>query len=344
MKATAEVSIVIPTRDRWARLRTTLSGAIGQREVEHEVIVVDDGSGDWTRDRLAELAHPRIRVVRNERSTGVAGARNRGLAESAGDWIAFLDDDDLWSPRKLRSQLDVAVRTGAEFAYSDVLYLDERGSIIQFEGAPDPADLQVLLFERNAIPATGSNLIAKASALRQLGGLDEQLLHLADWDLGLRLATRFLGAACNEPLVGYVRHPENMVLESDHDPFQELEYMIRKHGQESLGDSVDLVAFTGWMARAHLREARRIPAARIRLRGGAKYRDLGSVLRGLDALLDPWATKRSRRPAPIEANAEASWLDAYRHAFSTGERRRSRFSLTGLLGGGSRSVGRRESS
>src|SRR5436190_21061432 len=93
-----EVSVVIPTRDRWDLLRTTLGGALGQRRVSHEVIVVDDGSADETPTRLAEVSDPRLRTVRLGRSMGAAAARNRGLAEARGDWVAFLDDDDVWAP------------------------------------------------------------------------------------------------------------------------------------------------------------------------------------------------------------------------------------------------------
>ena len=191
-----EVSVVISTRGRWDLLRTTLGGALGQQEVEHEVIVVDDGSRDETAARLADLADPRLRVVRHQRSMGPAAARNRGLAEARGEWVAFLDDDDLWSPAKLRAQIDVATIKGAAFVYAGVLELNEQGSVIEVEPAPDPIELPEKLLVRNAIPATCSNLVVRAQVLRQLGGFDERFFHLADWDLGLRLAQGYSGAAC----------------------------------------------------------------------------------------------------------------------------------------------------
>ncbi len=220
---TPEVSVVIPTHGRWDLLRTTLGGALGQREVEHEVIVVDDGSRDETQERLAELADPRLRVVRHQSSAGPAAARNRGLAEARGEWVAFLDDDDLWSPAKLRAQIDVATREGADFVYAGVIELNEQGSVIEVEPAPHPDELRDQILVKNAIPAASSNVVVRRDAMRRLGGFDESSFHLADWDLGLRLVEACNGAACPEFLVGYVKHSRNMLSLRDHDREDELD-------------------------------------------------------------------------------------------------------------------------
>ena len=102
------VSVVIPTRDRSHIVVDTVRSTLCQRHVELEVIVVDDGSRDATAEALEALGDPRVTVLRNASSCGVAGARNRGIERAAHPWIAFLDDDDRWSPDKLRVQLDRA--------------------------------------------------------------------------------------------------------------------------------------------------------------------------------------------------------------------------------------------
>jgi glycosyltransferase involved in cell wall biosynthesis len=109
-----EVSVVIPTRNRWPMLSThALPSALAQEDVDLEIVVVDDASGDGTAARVAELGDPRVRVVRNETNRRLPASRNVGAEEARGTWLAFLDDDDLWSPRKLRAQLDVAQASGA---------------------------------------------------------------------------------------------------------------------------------------------------------------------------------------------------------------------------------------
>ncbi|MFL5884580.1 MAG: glycosyltransferase family 2 protein, partial [Thermoleophilaceae bacterium] len=97
------VSVVIPTHNRWPQMRGTLDGALGQTGVEHEVIVVDDCSSDGTAEGLAGIENDRLRFLRHEQNRGVAAARNTGIEAARHEWLAFLDDDDLWAPNKLRT-------------------------------------------------------------------------------------------------------------------------------------------------------------------------------------------------------------------------------------------------
>src|SRR5213079_1378023 len=122
-----DVSVIIPTRDRWELLSSlSLPSARGQQDLDLEVLVVDDGSTDGTENRLRAIGDPRLVVLRSKTSAGVAGARNRGIAVARGEWLAFLDDDDIWSPRKLRSQLDAAASREASFAYAGAVWVDSR--------------------------------------------------------------------------------------------------------------------------------------------------------------------------------------------------------------------------
>ena len=101
----APVGVVIPTRDRRDLLAATLDSVLAQRDVQVEVVVVDDGSRDGTADWLRSLDDPRVRVLRNETAIGTGAARNRGLHEVTADLVAFVDDDDLWAPDKLARQV-----------------------------------------------------------------------------------------------------------------------------------------------------------------------------------------------------------------------------------------------
>ena len=108
-----DVSVVVPTRNRSALLALTLHSVFRQQDVDLEVIVVDDASADDTAAVLRTIADPRLRLIRHETSQGVSAARNRGAAQARGEWIAFLDDDDLWAPAKLALQLRAARASGA---------------------------------------------------------------------------------------------------------------------------------------------------------------------------------------------------------------------------------------
>src|SRR3954470_18108452 len=100
----------MPTRDRWVLATLAIECVLAQEGVELELIVVDDGSAG---EALRPVEDPRVRVLRSERSQGVARARHRGLRAAAPPWVAFLDDDDLWSPEHLRLTLAAAAAEGA---------------------------------------------------------------------------------------------------------------------------------------------------------------------------------------------------------------------------------------
>ena len=316
-----DVSVVIPTRTRWRLLSTgALPSALAQEDVDHEVIVVDDGSADDTAERLAEVDDARLRVVRHTRSLGLSRARNAGIEAARGEWISFLDDDDLWAPRKLRIQLDAAHEAGASFAYGASAVLDEHGTLLAEPWPPAPATLASSLRERYTIPAGCSNVLMRTDLTRRLGGFDVELFHLQDWDLWIRLAREATGVAIADILVAYVLHPGNSFLgDATHDIVDDLDYLVAKHGSgEPDGLTIDTLGFTRWVG-FRLREAgstRR--AARTYLRAAARSRAPTDVLRAAYSLVDGrpvrWAL---RRPAstgePLPGTGERpAWLDLYR--------------------------------
>ena len=124
------VSVVVPTHDRRRLLVQTLGSILGQREVDLEVLVVDDGSRDGTAEVVAGLGDARVRLLRHDTPQGVAAARNRGIAEATGTWLAFCDDDDLWAPDKLARQLQAAHQTGRGWVYTGEVRIDLRQRIV----------------------------------------------------------------------------------------------------------------------------------------------------------------------------------------------------------------------
>jgi len=327
-KHAPKVSVVIPTRNRWPLLsRAALRSALTQEEIELEVIVVDDGSTDETPQRLAAagVADPRLRVVRHAASRGVAAARNAGIAAARGEWVAFLDDDDFWSPRKLRQQTDVAAAAGAEFVYAGVVSVDELGAAQYEFSLPDPAVLPLRILAASVLPAGCSNVVARTEVVRSIGGFDERLFQLSDWDLWIRLAWSCKAAACTDVLVGYLEHSENMLLSDSRDVTRELAYLDQKHAALRIAHGVDLdrVTFSHWVAWGHLRRSRRLSAARVFFGSGIANRRRSDIALAAAFLLRavlPVAGARSAlhaltgsRPRRGSAPArEPAWLRLYR--------------------------------
>jgi glycosyltransferase involved in cell wall biosynthesis len=207
------VSVIIPTRNRRELLLRTLRSALRQDVGALEVIVVDNGSEDGTGEALRRVGDQRLRVVRHE-PPGVAGARNRGLEAARGRWVAFLDDDDLWSPRKLGCQL-AAIRAfpGARWSAVGVVTITNSWEVRRVRQPPSSAQVRRLLLASNAIPGGGSGVLADTRLVRQVGCFDPLLGMLADWDLWIRLALAADMAPVAEPLMLTVRHDHNMSLD-----------------------------------------------------------------------------------------------------------------------------------
>jgi glycosyltransferase involved in cell wall biosynthesis len=245
------VTVVIPTHDRRRLLLRALDSVVRQRDVRPEIVVVDDGSTDGTADAVRDLRLPRLRLVRHAESRGVSGARNAGLAQVHTPWVAFLDDDDLWAPDKLRRQLrSLEDRPDARWSCVCALHVD--GDLRVGRVSPPPASGRVgdQLLRGPAVPGGGSGVLVDSAFAREVGGFDEELSILADWDFYLRLGLGSPVAAVDEPLLAYYVHSDSMY----HDPeglVRELSRMRRKYG-----GSDDAVPFAPDLAHWYVRVAR----------------------------------------------------------------------------------------
>jgi glycosyltransferase involved in cell wall biosynthesis len=224
-----------------------------QQGVDIEVLVVDDASDKETEVPavVAEVADPRARAIRLSSRSGASVARNLGIELARGTWLAFLDDDDLWSPDKLRVQLARAEAADAGFVYGSAVYIDADDHVIHHAAAPDPADLASQLLSHNPVPGGGSNAIALASVVREQGGFDTKLLALQDWDCWIRLARSTRVAACPEIVVAYRIHALTMSATREIDKLEALSYLEEKYGstQASEQAAFDRRRFRDWVGR-----------------------------------------------------------------------------------------------
>jgi glycosyltransferase involved in cell wall biosynthesis len=302
-----EASVIIPTRDRPEFLASAVETARRQDGVAVEVLVVDDGS----REPVASRAG--VRVIRNELPQGVARARNQGIAAATREWIAFLDDDDLWSPHKLATQLAAAALEGASWMYSAAVIVDEHRSALRSATTPpEPERLRAGLLARNVVPAGASSVVARSELLRSVGGFDERLAQLADWELWIRLAAVARPAVCPDVLVAYMQHQGNMHLQSS-SIMEELEYVAAKHRalSEAAGIEFDRVGLRRWIAWGHRRAGDRRRAATVYLRCALAHRSPGDAARALATLLGERAMRGPSSPDGV-AFRSPDWLE--RHA------------------------------
>ena len=181
---TPRVSVVVPTRDRLAKLQRALSGVDGQRFRDFEIIVVDDSSVDATVLWL-RAQYPGARVLTMERPGGAARARNRGLELARGELIAFLDDDDVWQPEYLEAQVEhVDAHPTAALSYTDHVETDASGRSSRPDTRPlfaYPSPFVRLLAE--SFIHTMSVVVCRREAFDRFGRFDESLniVHDLDW-------------------------------------------------------------------------------------------------------------------------------------------------------------------
>jgi glycosyltransferase involved in cell wall biosynthesis len=284
-----EVTAVVPTRNRAVLLRQTLHSVIAQRGVGLEVVVVDDGSADGTGEVVAGLRDDRVRLVRHQRPQGVSAARNRGIAEARGSWVAFLDDDDLWAPDKLASQLAAARRERRAWAVTGAVSVDDRLGVLTGEPPLPPERIAAELPRYNCVPAGASNVVVHADLLVAAGGFDPGLRHMADWDLWIRLGRSGPPATVSRPLLAYRLHGTNATMDTAFDPREplaELDAIIDRYGIPA-----DRLAVDRWIAWTCLRAGRRGAALRAYLRA-ARGGDPKSLLRATIGLLHPAVGRR----------------------------------------------------
>ncbi|MBB4661655.1 glycosyltransferase [Conexibacter arvalis] len=307
MNTSPAVTVVMPTIGRWPLVRRTLEGALAQRDVELEVVVVDDGDEEppeWLTGR------PAVRHLRGGRR-GVAAARNLGVEQAAGEWVAFLDDDDLWAPWKLAEQLRAATAAQAGWCYAEAVHVDPE--LRPFAAIPTPSadDIAARMFAYQAVPAGCSNVLARREEILAIGGFDEQFHQLVDWDIWLRLAARRRAVVVERVAVAYVEHPGSMLLTHRESIFKEWALLRRKNRAlaHAAGCRFDDRMFGFWVANRFEKAGERRAAAQASLYAGARYLDPALLRNGL-ALL---AGRRAPAAEPTAAAAPPApdWLVDY---------------------------------
>jgi len=182
------VSIIMPAYNASAFIHSSINSVLEQSYLNWELIVVDDGSIDDTSLLVEEIEDHRIRLIRKV-NEGVAAARNTGLKIARGEYIGFLDSDDLWLPEKLSEQV-AFMESNPEYVFTYTNYssfIDSNEEIPNKQLEPfiiEDTKNRLLVF--NFIATL--TVIARSSSVRSVGGFDESLFGPEDWDLWLKLS------------------------------------------------------------------------------------------------------------------------------------------------------------
>ena len=200
------ISVVIPTYNYAHYLPEAIDSVLRQTYPPLEITVVDDGSTDATPDVLAAYGD-RIRVIR-QKNQGVAAARNAGLSAARGEYVAFLDSDDIWHPRKLELQIARFADPALGLVHCGVETFDEKGRAVGvfLDGMEGWVATEILRLDREVVAGPGSCIMVPKRVLEEIGGFDARLPPSDDWDVCYRIATRYPIGYVAVVLVRYRQH------------------------------------------------------------------------------------------------------------------------------------------
>lgn len=207
------VSVVLPTFNQLEYVKVAVTSVLEQTLADWEMVIADDGSAESTREYLRSLDDPRIRTLWLPHSGNPSQVRNAAIRSARGPYLAFLDSDDRWDPRKLEVQLSALQADGGRrWSYTAVERMDEQGRPKSDEEiarwVPYGGNIVEKLLRIEALIATPA-VIAERSLVEEVGGFDEDQWFGEDYDLWIRLAMRSEVGVVPERLASVRVHDES---------------------------------------------------------------------------------------------------------------------------------------
>ena len=225
------VSIIIPTYNREKVLPISVNSVINQTYKYWELIIIDDRSKDNTKKIINEYRQKdnRIYYFENKRKQCPAGARNYGIRLAKGEYIAFLDSDDLWYPQKLEKCLE-RLRTGADLVSHGMSYIrDGKHWKNVMCGPSKMADYLNLLYNGNCIITSAT--VVRKNCLKHVSGFDENpaIISAEDYDLWLRLAKEKVCFSFIDEIMGEYTYHDNSISKQEMKHFRASMTVVNKH-------------------------------------------------------------------------------------------------------------------
>jgi glycosyltransferase involved in cell wall biosynthesis len=255
------VSVIVPTHNRHREVRRAVASVLSQSFADWELVIVDDGSRIPVDPDALGTDDDRVTLLRHEAPRGVSEARNTGIRQARGQWIALLDDDDMWSPDKLELQLACLREHDARWSFTSYVKVSEDGRPWwTFQAVPMHDTVRELLFA-NVVGVPATVMIA-ADLLEEVGPFSSDLQVLADWDMWIRLSSIGAPAALSAVAAAILEHPGNMQVVELDQIRTELERLRVRHADliQRYGVRFPSSEMYIWMAKLRWRSERSVRA------------------------------------------------------------------------------------
>jgi glycosyltransferase involved in cell wall biosynthesis len=234
------VSVIVATNRGGPFLAEAIESALGQTYSRIEVVVVDDGSSDPASLTAITDRYPTVRVV-HQANAGSSVARNNGVAQTSGDLLVFLDDDDRWSPERIARQVAALdAQPDAVASYCGMQTIDADGNLLVPADQWQVRDVHEILRRRTGIILP--NVMVRRTAFQRIGGFHPSFRRAQDLDLVLKLAIEGPFVFVPETLVDYRHHPGNNTRQH-HELCRSIDHVVRLHRWAAMEKGrTDLVA------------------------------------------------------------------------------------------------------
>jgi glycosyltransferase involved in cell wall biosynthesis len=237
-----KISVIIPTYNRAAYLYESIDSVLCQTYEDLELIVVDDGSSDNTREVVQEYNDLRIKYI-YKKNGGAASALNLGIKESKGNYIARLDSDDMFLPEKLEMQIKfIDFNPDIGLVYTQAYNTDEKGNVLELYLKDHTYPNNSLKVLRYFLFPPSQSIMFRKSCIDRVGYFDEDMPITEDWDFCIRMAQYYKFAYIDKPLVKIRKHTK-MITSDKIKSAQAILRVMEKHSETlSLGEGKEWLA------------------------------------------------------------------------------------------------------
>ena len=236
------ISVIIPTYNRGNLIKRAINSILNQTYQNIEIIVVDDCSNDNTEEVVKGINSSKIKYIKHEKNYGACRARNTGIENASGDYIAFLDSDDEWLSDKLEKQLKFMNDKDADIVICNFYYDKHGKKTLKIDKDHSEVIRKEEILASNWV-TTGSILVKK-EVIMDINGFDESLARYQDWDLILRIMDKYTVYLLNEPLL--ILYFQEVSITNSTSKKKKYDALIKIYEKNEIWYKNNLVSYSKW--------------------------------------------------------------------------------------------------